>query len=523
MKRVTPAELSEAIGTFEGNTDKVAQYFGVSRRSIQRWQKLMQRNDDSALPLTSGHLPAPDKLRAQLIGSRFVFTSAQNNTDVHEKFLKALVHFCDLNGARLCIGKFTYNKSGFQNLGSRREELYYDPMLEPYFIEGTYEIAPDLVFYDMNILPTAVRPLSGLSTITREASGIFPHAKLALESVPTSKDEDWCKMLYTTGAVTMRNYIEQKAGQKANFHHVFGALYVEVAVDGRWFVRQLVAGEDGSFYDLSSKYTEGGQQGHQHCPACVVLGDLHAPNEDQTAFATTLDMLECLHPENAVVHDALDFYIGSPHRAKSAYEMAINAFEAQSIEDEVLVAGNLLEQIALSTQGQVHIAPSNHVQHMQQWLANADYKSDPLNAEYFLGLQQQMYRLMRKGRSADEAFWQIFKDEIHRGVSVDGTKFNVLQPDDSMSIKGIEVGWHGHYGPCGARGNVANLSRINTKVIIGHTHSARIMDGAYSAGTLSKMDMGYNKGPSNWSHSHVLIYPNGKRAIITVKGNKWRA
>lgn len=523
MKRVTPAELAEALGTFEGNTDKVAQYFGVSRRSIQRWQKMLKRTDAAALPLTSGHLPAPDKLRAPLIGSRFVFTCAQNNTDVHEKFLKSLLHFCELNSARLCIGKCTYNKSGFQNLGSQREELYYDPMLEPYFIEGTYEIAPDLVFYDMNILPTAIRPLSGLQTITREASGIFPHVKLALESVPTSRDQQFCKMLYTTGAITMRNYIEQKAGQKANFHHVFGALYVEVDVNGHWFVRQLVAGEDGSFYDMTTLYTEDGQRGNQHKPACIVLGDLHAPNEDQTAFATTLEMLDFLQPENVVVHDALDFYIGSPHRAKSAYEMAINAFEGQTIEDEVECASNLLEQIGLSIQGKVHLAPSNHVQHMQQWLANADYKADPLNAEYFLGLQQQMYRLMREGRSADEAFWQVFKDEIHRGANTGQVRFNVLQPDDSLRIKDIEVGWHGHYGPCGARGNVANLSRINTKVVIGHTHSARIVDGAYSAGTMSRMDMGYNKGPSNWSHSHVIIYPNGKRAIITLKDNKWKA
>jgi hypothetical protein len=36
--------------------------------------------------------------------------------------------------------------------------------------------------------------------------------------------------------------------------------------------------------------------------------------------------------------------------------------------------------------------------------------------------------------------------------------------------------------------------------------------------------MGYNKGPSSWSHSHVITYPNGKRSIITLQKNgNWRA
>jgi len=57
----------------------------------------------------------------------------------------------------------------------------------------------------------------------------------------------------------------------------------------------------------------------------------------------------------------------------------------------------------------------------------------------------------------------------------------------------------------------------------GHTHSTGIIDGVYTAGVHGKLDMDYNKGPSSWSHSHVITYPNGKRAIITIKDGKWRA
>jgi hypothetical protein len=35
--------------------------------------------------------------------------------------------------------------------------------------------------------------------------------------------------------------------------------------------------------------------------------------------------------------------------------------------------------------------------------------------------------------------------------------------------------------------------------------------------------MKYNAGPSSWSHSNIITYANGKRCMITQRGNKWRA
>jgi hypothetical protein len=48
------------------------------------------------------------------------------------------------------------------------------------------------------------------------------------------------------------------------------------------------------------------------------------------------------------------------------------------------------------------------------------------------------------------------------------------------------------------------------------------MDGAYGAGVTGKLDMKYNKGPSSWSHSHIVTYPNGMRAIVTMWDGRWR-
>ena len=97
-----------------------------------------------------------------------------------------------------------------------------------------------------------------------------------------------------------------------------------------------------------------------------------------------------------------------------------------------------------------------------------------------------------------------------------------MDEDESLKIAGIEHGMHGHLGPNGARGNPKNL-RTAGKANTGHTHSAGIVDGVYTAGVYGELDMGYNKGLSSWSHSFIITYPNGKRTICTIKdGRAWR-
>jgi hypothetical protein len=82
---------------------------------------------------------------------------------------------------------------------------------------------------------------------------------------------------------------------------------------------------------------------------------------------------------------------------------------------------------------------------------------------------------------------------------------------------------HGHLGPDGKRGNAANLVVVGTRANTAHSHRACIKLGLYVAGTSSELRMGYNQGPSSWSHSHIVTYPNGKRTIITMRAGKWRA
>jgi hypothetical protein len=106
------------------------------------------------------------------------------------------------------------------------------------------------------------------------------------------------------------------------------------------------------------------------------------------------------------------------------------------------------------------------------------------------------------------------------GIHCDGVRF--LREDESFMVLDIEKGMHGHLGANGARGTPHTYVKAGSKSTTGHTHSCEIRDGAYVSGTTSKLDMGYNRGLSSWSHSHVLTYPNGKRVILTLQDGKWR-
>jgi len=80
----------------------------------------------------------------------------------------------------------------------------------------------------------------------------------------------------------------------------------------------------------------------------------------------------------------------------------------------------------------------------------------------------------------------------------------------SLLLGGIECGMHGDRGPHGARGSVKNLSRLGVKVISGHGHAPAIEEGHTRVGTMSRLNLEYNQGPSGWLNTHASIDAFGK-------------
>lgn len=474
-------------------------------------------------PIAGGMIVTPDDTRECLLGKKFVFTSAQNNTYVHSNFLKSLEGYCTHNNAELIIGTFHYNKKGFQN--GKSEESWFDPSIRKYILDESREIAKGLLWCgELNILPSAVNPLSGLHNYTNRDSGIVPHAKLQLESLPTPLYDD-CRMMYTTGTVTQRNYVEMKAGQKAKHHHSFSALVVEVDEQGVWFVRQLCAEKTtGCFFDLEYYYTPDGigMDGDPCVVEAINFGDIHAAKLDPVVAEVSwgkgaYSMMESLQPHHLFLHDIFDMQSKNHHNIKDPYflyKMHIQGTE--SVKEEVVLTASVIE--SMNNRGaKVVIVESNHDLALEKYLKEQDYRNDPVNAIFFLEMQLQNYYAMEGGKKL-----RTFKTACNMVNSeLEGVLF--LETDESFKICGdIECGSHSHLGNNGGRGSVLAYQKTGIRCNIGHSHSATIKDGVYQAGVSGRLQMGYNKGNSSWSNSHIVTYSNGKRTVVTIKDGKWR-
>jgi len=497
---------------------------------------LNELDDDGPDVVPGGVVYSAEKDRETLKPGRYVFTSAQSNTKVHP-VLASLQHYCDKNDAKMHIATFTYNKTGHSEhsvkLGSKKvsdnQDVWFDQPVIEFISDISLQVAPDLVFCgELNILPTRINPLSSFSTYTRQNSAIIPHAKLAMQSIPTMKNEP-PRFLYSTGSCTLRNYIQKTAGQVADFHHVFGALVVEVAENGTWWARQLNADDDGTFYDLNWKYTPDGAFMHNETNLAINHGDIHWNKRDPHIMGVMFGpggILDKLAPEYQFFHDIVDFQARNHHNIQDPHfihQMLVEGTD--SVQKEFCEAGEFLLTNGYRSWCKTFVVESNHDMAIDIWLRNIVGASDPANARIWHEWNAQAYRVREAGekprpfKSAIEEGMMHFQSRAGFFHGTAGYDVRFLHEDDSLWLKSIQFGLHGHLGPNGARGAPKNLRSVG-KANTGHTHSAGIVDGVYTAGLFGLMDQGYNKGLSGWSASFILTYPNGKRTIITIKDGK---
>jgi hypothetical protein len=446
--------------------------------------------------------------------SRYVITAAVNATLAHKPFLAALEAYCSEHDAQLLIIPLRYKNP--TRKGEESDDWYADPLRQYLYSRRESPIAGLKIMGDIKTQPTAVRPLSGLDSLTGSDCGIFGHTKVAMESVPT-RGHELPKLLYTTGAVTRSQYSDTKAGAKGEFHHTLGAVVVE-RDDDMFHIRHLLPNQDGSFYDLDRYYSPQGIKKSKPISA-LVAGDLHAERHDPDCLAATFQnkdsIAKILRPQRIVLHDVLDFGSASHHNGFFE-KFRRHHIGTNCVKSEVEYTLSLIDSIANKTK-EVVIVDSNHNGHFLKWLSDDRNANDLQNAEVFAETRAGILPEIRDKGFCDPLEWWSRRLLKNR----DKTKF--LPPNESYTVHSIELAYHGDIGSNGARGSALNLSKVGAKTIIGHSHTPRIVDGCYQTGTSSLLDMGYNVGPSSWLHSHVIVYPNGKRTHIHVINGRWRA
>jgi hypothetical protein len=519
---------------------EAARRMGASRPAINSWV----RRQSSERAAGRGHFEPDWALyretsqpgRALVVverkAQRFLLTAAQDDTAVHQGFWQNLRAYAEAVGAEIRVGGFTYQKKLFTDHETRTAAFARE--VHPYLHHDNNDCGPVMFAAKMNTLPTAVLPLSGLHTYTRGAWGVFPHAKIQLVSVPALPGRHPA-MIMTTGACTVPNYIEKKAGLKAEFHHQIGATIVEVDEAGRTFCRQISATDDGSFQDLDIIVRRGvATRGHR--VEQITWGDIHREQLDPTVAraawgfdveaeltVSSDNMLDALRPRHQAFHDLFDGQYRNSHRRDDHWHAhAMQVRGTERLDDALALCSRFLRATARDWCTSV-VPASNHNEQLHRWLRDTDPRKDPINLRFWCQANDAIYAAQELGDVHFDPFkWALERHDARRLEDV------VFVPRNGSYLVcqaqgGIETGLHGDEGPNGVRGSAPALNRVAVRMNIGHSHSAMILDGVYQGGLSGLMDQGYNSGPSSWSHTHVLTYPNGRRSLVTFMDGRWRA
>lgn len=450
-----------------------------------------------------------------------VITWAQNATPVHEPTFAALQTYCNHRSAELIVIPGRYKNPTSRWTASQDGAETWAPELTPYLHNVRKKLNENLVLLaDLKIQPTAVRPLSGLEGMTSGESCIIGHPKAQMLCVPTPQNA-LPKVMRTTGAVTVANHTDSKAGKLGDFHHHLGALVVEIQGSKVYHMRRISCRKDGAFIDLDRAYYAHGDVAQAPPYSAIAFGDAHYRFADRKTVRATFDpggIVDTLNPEALVWHDLLDGYSVSPHhKGNPLISIAKHRSGFSDVRREVNETVEFL--LEMSAGRKSYVVASNHDDMLSRWVMREDWRADPENAEMYLETALHMVRSVKMGKGGTEYTdpFQFWVDRLKGDTDV-----TCLRRNESLLINGVELGMHGDAGPSGARGSVKNLARLGVKVMSGHGHSPAEEEGHTRVGTMSRLDLEYVRGPGAWMHAHGAVDAFGKRHLIMVIDGKWR-
>ena len=152
------------------------------------------------------------------------------------------------------------------------------------------------------------------------------------------------------------------------------------------------------------------------------------------------------------------------------------------------------------------IVKSNHDEALERYIDEGRWKDDPENL-------YDACELVRKRIEGVDPLKYLITDmaKVKRPEQI-----KWLNRDEDYVVYGIESGAHGDKGGNGSRGSLRGIEKAYHKATVGHSHTAGIWREVYQVGTSTIMKLGYNSGPSSWTNTMCIQYPNGQRQLINV-------
>lgn len=448
------------------------------------------------------------KAKERNIKSKYMLiTWGQQSTPAHKQFFKNLLSYKKFLNAELgvIVGRYKNPTSIFKQ---DEDDNWFDTMIEPYLIDSRQRVHEQVsVLADVKVQPTAVMPLTGFEGFEAGVSCIIGHPRVHMSVIPALENYNK-KQLWTTGACTVVNYTDSKAGKKGEFHHTLGFVIIECRGKD-YFIRQVTAdAEDGNFIDLCFETKNGKTKKINDAVEAYSVGDSHFITIDPKKEKATQKSILKLKPNYVRLDDVFDGASINPHERLdpiTRYQKAVNGL---TLEKELEHLKKSLKWYA-EKDFKVIIPRCNHDIFLDRYILDSDWKKDVINARMYV----KCAALLMDGH-APKGLIPYFIDAWY-------PQFKTLNEDESFSIKGWEMSVHGHRGANGSKGGHLQFKRLSTKMITMHTHSPHRIDGVVTGGTSTSEKQHYMKGPNNHKHADVIITKNGKTQQLVFNNYKF--
>jgi hypothetical protein len=517
IKDLSDGQIAEAKKIYQDKTlswdermKQLMSFFGKSERTVRRWCSTKLKFKENYFSEEPEQYINAKKRILDKTKKYYLFTWAQNNTPVHKRFFNNLKAYADFIDADIHVipGRYKNPASIFKDIDTEA----WDDIVLPYLDATRNNIDDNItLFGDIKIQPTASNPLSTLQGLCYNTSCVFGSPRVQLQAIPVLQGNK-PRIMMTTGACTLKNYTDSKAGKKGEFHHTYGAVIIEIKDKDTVFFRQITAKEDGDFNDLYYNVCNSTVTRNKSIEA-IVYGDIHSGEHDQTVLDNTREnILEKLEPNNIVLHDVFSGISINPHETDPFIQYGKQISGRDNLQDEIKIMMGVLSQF--KKYKKVVIVRSNHDDFLDRWLKNEDWKKQPSlkNSRLYMKFSDMLLEQYEKDPYCVKGIIPALINEEYPNYVTLGLK-------SSYVVKGFELAMHGHLGVNGAKGSPEGFRRLNSKMISGHTHSAYRKDGLIVCGTSTSLRLNYTNGPSSWTQGHTIIDNYGKaQSIIFFNG-----
>ncbi len=476
--------------------------FEADERTVRRWLAKLKFSGEGVEPeeYTQAKKRKLDKTK-----KIYFFTWSQNNTPIHKEFWENMKAYAKHLNAdiHVILGRYKNPTSVFQD----SDKEFWSPEILPYADANRHNIHKNLaILSDIKIQPTATMPLSGMESITGTESCVIASPRVQLKVVPTLRGYE-PKIMMSTGAVTVENYTDSKAGKKGEFHHTFGFVVVEVKDKDTYFMRQVTATKKGTFIDLWNN-VENGKVTRAKPILGFVMGDSHCGDTDPIVDSQQRKVLNVLKPKYTMIHDVFNGRSVNGHILNDVVEQYnLEISNGNNLQNEI---DEMIKYVASLVKYNPIIVSSNH----NDWLDRVIRKGKLTEGgnKNLLTLNK-LSSITLEGKAPKGLIAYII-DEHFNG------KVKTLGVNDSFKIggdKGFQCGQHGHNGSGGSKAS-PNSFRSVTRYCLAHTHSPFRLEGVIYAGTSTKLDAPYLKGLSSWLNSDVIINSDVKAQHLIYLG-----